>query len=73
MTSVNSRASISLPRPVTVRVFVHPGARELLDLSSGRRVLPAAIVTPSPLPSEQDQTSFIVRLAPHSYRAFSVH
>ena len=61
-----------LPRPVTVRIFVHHGARELVDLVSGYDVLPAPIVTPSPLPSEHDQTSFVVRLAPHSYRAFAV-
>ncbi len=61
-----------LPRPVTVRIFVHHGAQRLVDLVSGRGVLPAPIVTPSPLPSEQSQTSFVVRLAPHSYRAFSV-
>ena len=61
-----------LPRPVTVRVFVHHGAHELLDLRSLEQVLPAPIVTPSPLPSEQGQTSFVVRLAPHSYRAFAI-
>ena len=61
-----------LPRPVTVRIFVHHGAHELVDLRSGTRVLPAPVVTPSPLPSEQDQTSFVIRVAPHSYRPFAV-
>lgn len=61
-----------LPRPVTVRIFVHHGAHKLVDLVSGDDVLPAPTVTPSPLPSEQKQTSFVVRLAPHSYRAFAV-
>ncbi len=61
-----------LPRPATVRIFVRHGARELIDLRSAAAVLPAPIVTPSPLPSEQDETSFVVRLAPHSYRAFAV-
>ncbi len=60
------------PRPVTVRIFVRRGARELVDLRSGTAVLPAPIVTPSPLPSEQRESSFVVRLAPHSYRAFAV-
>ncbi len=61
-----------LPRAVTVRIFVRHGAQRLVDLVSGRAVPPAPIVTPSPLPSEQGQTSFVVRLAPHSYRAFAV-
>ena len=61
-----------LLRPVTVRVFVHRGARELVDLRSGQSVLPAPLITPSPLPSEQEQTSFVVRVAPHSYRAFAL-
>ncbi|MDA8348988.1 MAG: hypothetical protein M0038_09330 [Pseudomonadota bacterium] len=61
-----------LARPVTVRVFVHRGARELVDLDSGQKVLPAPLITPNPLPSEHGQTSFVIRLAPHSYRAFAV-
>jgi hypothetical protein len=58
--------------PATVRIFVKGGASKLLDLASGQSVLPAPAITPAPAPGERHETSFVVRLAPHSYRAFAV-
>jgi hypothetical protein len=58
--------------PATVRVFVRRGAARLVDLASGQAVLPAPEITPGPAPGEAHETSFVVRLAPHSYRAFAI-
>lgn len=58
--------------PATVRIFVRRGAAKLVDLASGQSVLPAPEVTPGPAPGQGRETSFVVRLAPHSYRAFSI-
>ena len=60
-----------LPRPVTVRIFVRRPAARLVDLVSGHSVLPSRAVTPSPLPDQRHETSFLIRLAPHSFRAFA--
>jgi hypothetical protein len=57
--------------PATVRVFVKAGATRLVDLASAQSVLPAPSV-PGPTPDERNQTSFVVQLPPHSYRAFQI-
>ncbi len=59
--------------PATVRIFVKAGASRLVDLVSGKAVLPSPDITPGPAPGEAGERSFIVRLAPHSYRAFAIH
>ena len=59
--------------PATVRIFVPGRGRTLVDLQSGQGVSAAPVIRPSPVPSERRATSFVVRLAPHSYRAFEVH
>jgi len=56
--------------PATVRVFVKGAASRLVDLASGQSVLPAPETVPGPAPGEAGQTSFVVQLPPHSYRAF---
>ena len=58
--------------PATVRVFVKSGAARLVDLASGQTVLPAPETVPGPAPGEEGETSFVVQLPPHSYRAFEV-
>ncbi len=58
--------------PATVRIFVKGGASRLVDLASGRNVLPAPTIAPGPAPGEQGETSFVVQLPPHSYRAFAI-
>jgi hypothetical protein len=58
--------------PATVRIFVKSGASRLEDLVSGQAVLPSPDITPGPAPGEGGERSFIVRLAPHSYRAFAI-
>jgi hypothetical protein len=56
--------------PATVRIFVKAGASRLVDLASGQSVLPAPESVPGPAPDERNETSFVVQLPPHSYRAF---
>jgi len=58
--------------PATVRVFVKAGASRLVDLASGQSVLPSPASVPGPAPEERNETSFVVQLPPHSYRAFAV-
>jgi hypothetical protein len=58
--------------PATVRVVVHGGAAKLLDLASGQAVLPAPAIGPGPAPGEEHETSFVLRLPPHSFRAFAI-
>ena len=58
--------------PATVRVFVKAGATKLVDLASGQSVLPAPESVPGPTPDERNETSFVVQLPPHSYRAFEI-
>ncbi|HJS92579.1 MAG TPA: hypothetical protein VJ738_21605 [Steroidobacteraceae bacterium] len=58
--------------PATVRIFVKQGAARLIDLTSGQSVLPAPETVPGPAPGEAHETSFVVQLPPHSYRAFSI-
>ncbi len=58
--------------PATVRIFVKAGASRLVDLASGRSVLPAPEAVPGPAPGEAHETSFVVQLPPHSYRAFGI-
>ncbi|HEV2271392.1 MAG TPA: hypothetical protein VGR92_18215 [Steroidobacteraceae bacterium] len=58
--------------PATVRVFVKGGAAKLVDLASGESVLPAPASTSEPVPGEQGETSFVVQLPPHSYRAYQI-
>ncbi len=60
--------------PATVRVFVKgaAAAATLVDLASGQSVLPAPEAVPGPAPGEEGETSFVVQLPPHSYRAFAV-
>jgi hypothetical protein len=58
--------------PATVRIFVKAGASKLVDLVSGQAVLPAPDITPGPAPGEAGERSFVVRLPPHSYRAFAI-
>ncbi len=58
--------------PATVRVFVKSGAARLVDLASGQSVLPAPEAVPGAAPGEAGETSFVVQLPPHSYRAFSI-
>ena len=60
-----------LPRPATVRIFVRRPAAKLVNLVSGRSVLPSRAVTPSPLPDQRRERSFLIRLAPHSFQAFA--
>ncbi len=59
--------------PTTVRIFVPGRGRGLDDLVSGETVSQAPEITPSPTPGDLGETSFVVRLAPHSYRVFAVH
>jgi hypothetical protein len=58
--------------PATVRVFVKSGAAKLVDLVSGQSVLPAPASAPGPAPGERHPRSFVLRLPPHSYRAFRI-
>ncbi len=58
--------------PATVRIFVKSGASKLVDLASGETVLPAPQTVPGPAPGEEGETSFVVQLAPHSYRAYEI-
>jgi hypothetical protein len=58
--------------PAAVRVFVKGAAARLVDLASGQGVLPAPETAPGPAPGEQGETSFVVQLPPHSYRAFAI-
>jgi hypothetical protein len=60
------------PSPATVRIFVKAGASRLVDLGSGQSVPPAPEVTPGPAPGQPGETSFVVQLPPHSYRAFEI-
>ncbi|HEV7138664.1 MAG TPA: hypothetical protein VGN43_18655 [Steroidobacteraceae bacterium] len=58
--------------PTAVRIFVQRGASRLVDLASGESVPPAPAVAPGPAPAEAGESSFVVQLAAHSYRAFAV-
>ena len=58
--------------PATVRIFVKGAASSLLDLASGQSVPPAPAIAAGPAPGEEGETSFVVQLPPHSYRAFEV-
>ena len=58
--------------PAAVRVFVRSGAAKLVDLASGQSVLPSPAAVPGPAPGEEGETSFVVQLPPHSYRAFAI-
>ena len=58
--------------PATVRVFVKGAAAKLQDLASGQTVLPSPQVSPGAAPGEGHETSFLVRLPPHSFRAFAI-
>ncbi|HEY1892725.1 MAG TPA: hypothetical protein VGG63_20190 [Steroidobacteraceae bacterium] len=58
--------------PATVRIFVKGPASSLVDLASGQSVLPAPEAVPGPAPGEEGETSFVVQLPPHSFRAFGV-
>jgi hypothetical protein len=58
--------------PTTVRLFVKGGASRLIDLTSGQTVRPAPETVPGPAPGKRGETSFVIPLAPHSYRAFAL-
>ncbi|MGH8170473.1 MAG: hypothetical protein ACRETJ_08065, partial [Steroidobacteraceae bacterium] len=58
--------------PATVRIFVKGSASKLVDLASGQSVPPAPAVAAGPAPGEAGETSFVVQLPAHSYRAFEV-
>ena len=58
--------------PATVRIFVKGGGSKLVDLASGQSVLPAPEVVPGAAPGEAGETSFVVQLPPHSYRAYAI-
>ena len=58
--------------PATVRVFVKAGAARLVDLASGQSVLPAPGTSSAPVPAAQGESSFVVQLPPHSYRAYQI-
>src|SRR6185312_2896272 len=56
----------------TVRIFVKGHASSLVDIASGQSLPPAPAVASGPAPGEEGETSFVVQLPPHSYRAFEV-
>jgi hypothetical protein len=58
--------------PATVRIFVKAGASKLTDLASGQSLPAAPAVVPGPAPGEEGESSFVVQLPPHSYRAFRI-
>jgi hypothetical protein len=58
--------------PSTVRVFVKGSAARLVDLASGQSVSPAPQTTSEPVPAEQGETSFVVQLPAHSFRAYQL-
>ena len=58
--------------PATVRVFVKAGATRLVDLVSGQTVLPAPDTVSGPVPGQRGETSFLLQLPAHSYRAYEV-
>jgi len=58
--------------PATVRIVVKGSASSLVDLASGQSVSAAPEVVPGPAPGEAGETSFVVQLPPHSYRAFAI-
>ncbi|HEY2037282.1 MAG TPA: hypothetical protein VGG96_09730, partial [Steroidobacteraceae bacterium] len=58
--------------PATVRIFVKAGATQLVDVASGQGVPPAPEVVPGPAPGQPGETSFVIQLPPHSYRAFAI-
>ena len=58
--------------PATVRIFVKAGASQLVDVASGQSVPPAPEAVPGPAPGEPGETSFVIQLPPHSYRAFAI-
>ncbi len=58
--------------PAAVRIFVKSGASRLVDLASGQSLPPAPGIGPGPAPGQADETSFVVQLPPHSYRAFAI-
>lgn len=58
--------------PATVRIFVKGHASSLVDIASGQSLPPAPAVASGPAPGEEGETSFVVQLPPHSYRAFEV-
>jgi hypothetical protein len=58
--------------PATVRVYVKAGASKLVDLASGATVLPAPESVAGPAPGQRGETSFLVQLPPHSFRAYEV-
>jgi len=55
-----------------VRVFVKAGATRLVDLVSGQTVLPAPDTVSGPVPGQRGETSFLLQLPAHSYRAYEV-
>ena len=58
--------------PAAVRIFVKSGASQLVDLASGQSLSPAPGIGPGPAPGQADETSFVLQLPPHSYRAFAI-
>lgn len=60
------------PNIATVRIFVPGRGRRLKDLDTGQVVSAAPLIRPSPHRAGQGVTSFVVQVAPHSYRAFAV-
>ena len=58
--------------PATVRVFVKGHASSLIDIASGQSLPPAPAAASGPAPGEEGETSFVVQLPPHSYRAFEI-
>jgi hypothetical protein len=58
--------------PATVRVFVKAGATQLVDIASGQSLPPAPEAVPGPAPGQSGETSFVLQLPPHSYRAFEI-
>ena len=58
--------------PATARIFVKGAASRLVDLASGESVLPAAPPAAGPEPGQAQETSFVVQLPPHSYRAYAI-
>jgi hypothetical protein len=58
--------------PATVRIFVRSGAAKLVDLATGQSVLPAPEAVPGPAPGQEGETSFVVQLPPHFYRAYEI-
>jgi hypothetical protein len=58
--------------PATVRIFVKAGASRLVDIASGQSLPPAPQVVPGPAPGQPGETSFVLQLPPHSFRALEI-